>query len=136
MSPLIGKADCSQVLEAIDELQRKWQGKLPCLAKQGREPWARSVLFAIEIAGNRIAEECASSPMELSALLDEWELIRNRVEDGTAGESIRGIDFGIRLVIWRVRRCLSRRPQRKPPKSVNGSQPPLDNKGGLRGSAL
>jgi hypothetical protein len=134
MSPRIGNADCSQVLEAVGKLRREWERKIPSFARQGREPWAMSTLFAIEIAWHRIKEECAGSPMELNALIDQWEQLSSRREGGTAGESIRGIDFGIRLVVRRVRQCLNRPPQRKPPTSANGSHASLDHIGRKRGS--
>jgi hypothetical protein len=134
MPTRIGNADCSQVLEAVGKLQRKWESKIPYFARQGREPFVMSVLFAIEIAGHRITEVCAGSPMELNAVIDQWEQLSNRRERGTAGESIRGIDFGIRLVVRRVRQCLSRPPQRKPPTSANGSHASLDHTGRKRGS--
>lgn len=128
MPPPIGNADCSDVLETIDTLHKKWERKIPYLAEQGRGPWASSVLFAIEIARNRIAEECAGSPTELNRLLDEWEQLSSRVDGGTVGESLTGIDFGISLVVRRVRRYVNRLPQRKPPTSANGNQAPLDHK--------
>jgi hypothetical protein len=134
MSSPIGNSDCSHILTAIDELQRKWERKIPSFTKQGREPWARSVHFAIESARNRIEEVCADSPMELNVLLDKWEQFTKRVKGRVKGESIRGIDFGIRLVVQRVRRCLNRQPQRKPPTSANGNHAPLDRKGSKRGS--
>lgn len=134
MPRLIENTDCCHIMAAIDELQRKWELKIPSLTQQGREPWARSVHFAIESARNRIAEVCADSPTELNVLLDKWEQLSKRVKGGTEGESIRGIDFGIRLVVQRVRRCLNRQPQRKPPTSANGNHASLRHKGGKKGS--
>jgi hypothetical protein len=134
ISPPIGITDCCHIAAAIDELQRKWQRKIPSLTQQGREPWVRSVHFAIEIARNRIEEVCADSPMELSVLLDKWEQLSKRVKGGTESESIRGIDFGIRLVVQHVRRCLNRLPQRKPPTSANGNHASLGHKSRKRGS--
>lgn len=133
MPRLIGNTNCCHIMAAVDELQRKWERKIPALEQEGREPWARSVQFAIEIARNRIDEVCADSPMKMNALLNKWEHVSKRVRGGTEGESIRGIDFGIRLVVQRVRRCLNRQPQRKPPTSANGNHASLGHKGGKRG---
>jgi hypothetical protein len=87
------------------------------------------VLFAIEIARRKIEEDCSGSLLKLNALLKEWEHVGKVEEVSTAPESIKGLDFGIRLVVWRVRRSLLRSVQQKAPASGNGSKAAPDIEG-------
>lgn len=122
----IENSDVRCVLDDLCKLQKQWEGKIPDYTQLGKGPWASGVLFAIEIARQRIEEDCAGSLIKLNTLLAEWERIASGEEVGTAAaaESISGLDFGIRLVIDRVRGCLDRTPPRKPPMSDDGGKPP------------
>ncbi len=127
-------AEYRYVLEDLCKLQKSWERKLPYFTQHGQGPCASSVLFAIEIARYRIAEDCTGRLIELNTLLDEWEQIVNREEVSTAVESIRGLDFGIRLVVRRVRRCLSRLARRKPPTSADSGKARSSDNSGKKGS--
>jgi hypothetical protein len=96
------------ILEDLHNLQDKWELKVDRLEGRGHRLWVRGVLFGIEMGRNRIAEYRMSSPADVNLLLDEWERrSRNRLREvSEVTESIRGIDFGIRLVIRRVRKYL------------------------------
>ena len=99
--------DCDRFLDDLTKLQSRWERKLTNLEQHGRGMWARGVLFGVEIGRARIAEDNPRSLAELRALLSEWEGIRARIGSSRIDETIRGFDFGIRLVIGRVRRFLS-----------------------------
>jgi hypothetical protein len=99
--PWIENPDVRCVLDDLCKLQKNWERKIPDYAQQGKGPWASGVLFAIEIALQRIEEDCEGSLIKLNTLLAQWERIASGEEVGTAAaaESISGLDFGIRLVI-------------------------------------
>src|SRR6266478_3194610 len=109
-----GKDDWNHLLADLQALQRMWKRKTAKRVETGRGLWAHGVVFGIETGRRTIAERKARSRGQLNALLDEWESIANRKPGGPAAESIAGIDFGIRLVVSRVRRYLSRLPRPKP----------------------
>src|SRR5438105_13897354 len=92
--PWIENPDVRCVLDDLCKLQKQWEGKIPDFTQQGKRPWASGVLFAIEIARQRIEQDCAGSLINLNALLAEWELIASReeVDTATAAESISGLD--------------------------------------------
>jgi len=84
------------------------------------------VVFGIEIARHRIAEDC-SSLAELHPLLEQWERIRAEEELSSQTESNKGVDLGIRLVIRRVRRYLGQPARRKPSIGETSRNPPSDD---------
>jgi hypothetical protein len=127
-TPTGNAADGCYVLRNLRKLQKKWERKLPYLTQHGHGPWASSVLFAIETARHRIAEECPRSLVELNALLKEWEIITKEEEISTAPQSVKGLDFGMRLVVRRIRRCLLRSVQQDSSTSTNGGQALSDGK--------
>jgi hypothetical protein len=118
MPSRIGSAGWNDLLDDLEKLQTKWEAKMPDLVERGRAMWLHGVVFGIEIGRRRMAEEEASSLTALDALLDEWESIGKLKANGPAAESIKGIDFGIRLVISPVRRYLNRLARPKPPAST------------------
>jgi hypothetical protein len=99
-----------RLLEDLRNLHEKWGRKVNRLQHRGYRLWVHGVLFGIDMGRNRIAEYRTRSPGELNLLLDEWERrSRNRLREvSSVTASTRGIDFGIRLVIGRVRRYLQR----------------------------
>ena len=104
----IVSVNCYYLRQDLSKLQRKWQRKIPYLTKHGRGVWANCVLFGIETAQHRIADDGVMSLRELKALLEAWERISHQEADGHAVEAAKGVDFGIRLVVSRIRRYLDR----------------------------
>ena len=90
-------------LNDLEKLQGRWLRKLANADKDGWGMWARGVLFGIEIGRVRIAEYNGRSLAELDVLFSEWEKIGTHHEASLVEQTIRGLDFGIRLVIGRVR---------------------------------
>jgi hypothetical protein len=114
----------TRLLSDLAELQRRCERKFTTPKEHGREMWARGVLFGIETGRARIVENGGRSLDELQALLSDWEGIRAHAETSPEEQSLRGLDFGIRLVIGRVRSFLSagleETPARpKPPTSAD-----------------
>jgi hypothetical protein len=110
-----GRTDRNFLSEDLEKLQRKWDAKTAKLADRGRGLWAHGVVFGIETGLRRLAEGKAGSPTELNAVLDEWKGVGKRKATGPAAASIKGIDFGVRLVIGQVRRYLKRLARQKQP---------------------
>ena len=110
-----GRTQWNALVEDLWRLQRKWEAKKANLVERGRSLRAHGIVFGIETGRRRLAEEKASSLSELEALLAEWESIGNLKASGAAAESIKGIDFGIRVVVGRLRRYLKRVARAKPP---------------------
>ena len=116
--------DFNRLVNDLAKLQSRWERKLTNPGKRRQEMWARGVLFGIETGRATVGEDNRRSVAELNALLIQWEGIRTHAEANLVEETIRGLDFGIRLVIGRVRRSLSARldenPARpKPPTSAD-----------------
>ena len=122
----------NSLLEDLAALQVTWEGKMANLIQVGRGLRAHGVVFGIETGRRAIAE---SSPVHLNALLIGWEKIAKIKAKGPAAESIRGIDFGIRLVVRRVRRYLNRLAPAKPPRSAHGGKASPGQKHGPRSQA-
>lgn len=99
--------DFNRLLGDLAKLQRRWERKLTNPEQHGPGTWALGVLFGIETGRARIAEDNRRSLAELNALLSEWEGIRAHAEGSLVKETIRGLDYGIRLVIRRSRRFLN-----------------------------
>src|SRR5206468_7921671 len=98
--------DFDRLLSDLAELQSRWERKLTNPEKHGRRIWALGVLFGIGTGRARITEGTRKSLGELNDLLSEWEGIRAHAEATLVGaslakETIRGLDFGIRLVTGR-----------------------------------
>jgi hypothetical protein len=110
-----GKTDWNSLLDDLGELQRKWEAKKDDLETRGGGLWMHGVALGIETGRWRIVDEKASSANELEALLAEWESIANHKAAGPAAQCIKGVDFGIGLVITQVRRYLKRVARAKPP---------------------
>lgn len=110
------------VLEEIAKLQKRWTLRVSAMTQQGRGSWANGVLFGIEIARNRIADDRPKSLSDWDHLLAQWEIVRQRTQDGT-GPAVKGIDFGIGLVIQRIENTVRRKAERKHPGSTNGPTP-------------
>src|SRR5258707_1089782 len=113
------------LLEDLRELQTRCERKVDPIQQGCHGLWARGVLFGVEIGRNRIAEYRMRSLGELKALSDDWERISRLKEVSSVAASTRGIDFGIRLVIVRVRRysrCLPR------PQFRYAASPPADSR--------
>jgi hypothetical protein len=125
--------DFNRLLSDLAKLQSRWERRLTDAEQHGRGKWALGVLFGIETGRARIAGDNPRSLAELNALLNEWEGIRARAEASLVKETSRGLDFGIRLVIGRVRRFLNSdredNPARpKPPTSANSGKARSGNK--------
>jgi hypothetical protein len=118
-----GSNDRDHLLRELEKLHEEWGGQRQLMVR-GQGMWLPGVHFGIEIGRQKIAEEIASSRMDLHALLRKWKRIRTRERIGPAAEALKGIDFGIRLVIRCVRRYLKRPAQRKPPRSIPPSRKP------------
>src|SRR5262252_2943766 len=110
-----------RILEDLRNLHEKWERNVDRLQRRGYRLWVRGVLFGIETGRNRITEYRMRSAAELHLLLSEWERrSRSRLREvNSATASTRGIDFGVRLVIARVRKYLQRSapPEFRWPKS-------------------
>lgn len=118
-----GTYNRSHLLVDLEALRLTWKAKTAKLAQPGRESWLRGVVFGIETGRRSIEEHNESSIARLEQLLGKWERIVDLKRSGPAAESLKGIDFGIRLVVRRVRRHLKRRVH-KPPKSADGGKAP------------
>lgn len=94
------------LLEDLRRLQNRWERNGERLRQQGQPVWSSGVLFGIETGRQRIAECRSALPAELNSLLEAWERIGHLEETGSINAFTRGMDFGIRLVIGRVRRYL------------------------------
>ena len=97
----------------LAELQSRWERKLTSPGQHKLRIWALGVLFGIETGRAKIKEGNWKSLGELDTLLVEWEGIRAHADATLVGArlakvTIRGLDFGIRLVIGRVRCSLNR----------------------------
>ncbi len=114
----------NDLLRELRKLQTRWERGIAYLTHHGRGPWACGVLFGIETARHRIAEDCVSSLAALDPLLEEWERISANEEVSSSTESTKGVDFGIRLVIRRVRRYLHQPARRKPAIGDTSRNPP------------
>ena len=114
----------SDLLRELRKLQTRWERRIADLTHRGRGPWACGVLFGIEIARHRIAEDCTSSMAALNPLLEQWERISAEEELSSQTESTKGVDLGIRLAIRRVRRYLGQPTRRKPPSGDTSRNPP------------
>lgn len=123
-----GRDDWNDLLEDLATLQRTWEGRTAHLVELGRGLRAYGVVFGIETGRRSVAERKASSLAQLNSLLDEWENIASLKASGPAAESIEGIDFGIRLVIKRVRRYLNRPARPKPPTWAENGKAPSGHK--------
>jgi hypothetical protein len=119
--------DFNRLRNDLTKLQRKWERKLVNPAKRSRDIFTRGVLFGIETGRATIMENSRNSLPELNTLLLGWEQIGAQPAATLVGESLRGIDFGIRLVIRCVRRCLDERSSRKFTNGDRGSNPPSDD---------
>jgi hypothetical protein len=104
------------LLKDLRDLHEKCDRRICRLDETGYRLWARGVLFGIEMGQNRISEYRMRSPAELTLLLNHWEWrTRKHLREATSvTDSTRGIDFGIHLVITRVRKYLR---QSFPPES-------------------
>jgi hypothetical protein len=119
-----GGADWNQLLEDLEKLQRTWEARAAKVVEPDLRLRAHGVVLGIETGRRSIAELKPSSPAKLNALLNLWEGIANRKASGPAVESIEGIDFGIHLVVSRVRRNLNRLVRPKPPTSEGRGKGP------------
>src|SRR4051812_14130330 len=99
--------DRHALLRRLRKLQMRWERRMIYLTQQGRGLWARGVLFGIETARHRIAEDRTRSLASLNPILEQWEYIGAEDNASSAAESTKGIDFGISLVIRRVRRYMA-----------------------------
>jgi hypothetical protein len=117
----------SDLLRELRKLQTRWECRIADLTHCGRGPWACGVLFGIEIARHRIAEDCTSSLAALNPLLEQWERISAEEELSSQTEPAKGVDFGIRLLIRRVRRYLGQPARRKPVIGDTSRNPPSDD---------
>ena len=109
----IASADNHDVLTELGKLQARWERRISSLTQEGRGPWACGVLFGIETARHKIAEDCSSSLTALNPLLEEWARIGAKEELSSSTESTKGVDFGIRLVIRLVRQYFHQQSRRK-----------------------
>jgi hypothetical protein len=119
-----GTYDRNHLLADLGALQLIWKVKTAKLAPPGRGSWMHGVVFGIETGRRSIEEQKESSIAQLEQLLGKWERIVNLKRNGHAAKSIKGIDFGIRLVVRRVRLHLKRRAHKRP-KSADGGKAPL-----------
>ena len=124
MSASSDGSDAPDIVEELARLYEEWEAKTQ-FKERGDGMWLPGVLFGIEEGRRRVAEEIPSSGA-LNRLLGEWKLVRKQKKTGPATESLKGIDFGIRLVIGCVRSYLNQlhetsvRP--KPPASANNGK--------------
>ena len=119
--------DFDRLVSDLGRLQSKWESKVADAEQHRRRIWALGVLFGIETGRATIGDDNRRSLAELNALLNEWEGISARTEANLVRETIRGLDFGIRLVIERVRRFLNLRldensARPKPPRTADSGK--------------
>ena len=94
-------------------------GKFAADRIDGIDRGALDLLGGEPLEGSGFEDERVPSVTRLNARLAMWESIGRRKVTSSAEESIKGLDFGIGLVIGRIRRCLQAQP--KPPTSAESS---------------
>ena len=116
-----GRRNLNHLLEDLESLHIEWKAKSQ-FEEGGQGLWLAAVIFGIEIGHARIAEEAARSNIDVDRLIARWKHIRKSRPKGPASESLKGVDYGISLVMGCVRRHLNPElpPHPKPPASADG----------------
>jgi len=101
MSSFTGSEDWILLFRELRRLHNNWKRGI----RHSDSPWVRGVLMAIETGRNRL-KDGPRFRIRLARLVQQWNKIGVRKKLQTVSDSMKGIDYGVRLVADRAHRYL------------------------------
>jgi hypothetical protein len=96
-APVAPYPDWNPLLKDLKQLHSLWLTKAEAPAEDKK--WIRGVLFGIQTAWNRIAEELAKPNPTIAEIIADWRQHLSSREQAAGQEVVEGVDYGIELVM-------------------------------------